>query len=103
MSAGATLALLLRIKWQFMLRKNNRDESMIHKSWQKVLKDTWVKLEKGDYDWAHLANAYWPERVREKCKTDKSLAIAHGLEDLYVEPEATHKKTSSKKKTGGEI
>jgi len=59
-----------------------------HKPRQKVLKDTWAKLEKGDYDWAHLAMAYWPERVREKCKTDKSLAIAHGLEDLYVEPEA---------------
>ena len=29
---------------------------------------------------------YWPERVREKCKTDKSLAIAHGLEALFVEP-----------------
>ncbi|MEF8761226.1 MAG: AAA family ATPase [Candidatus Accumulibacter sp. UW25] len=24
---------------------------------------------------------YWPDRVREKCKTDKSLAIAHDLED----------------------
>ena len=56
-----------------------------HKPWQKVLKDTWAKLEKGDYDWAHLAMAYWPDRVREKCKTDKSLAIAHGLEELYVE------------------
>lgn len=73
-----------------------------HKPWQKVLKDTWTKLEKGDYDWAHLAMAYWPERVREKCKTDKSLAIAHGLEDLYVEPEAAPKKTRGKKKVGGE-
>ena len=63
-----------------------------HKPWQKVLKDTWVKLEKGDYDWAHLAMNYWPERVREKCKTDKSLAIAHGLEDLYVEPGAKQRK-----------
>lgn len=54
-----------------------------YKPWQKVLKDTWTKLEKGDYDWAHLAMAYWPERVREKCKTDKSLAIAHDLEQLY--------------------
>ena len=45
-----------------------------------MLKDTWAKLEKGDYDWAHLAMAYWPDRVREKCKTDKSLAIAHDLE-----------------------
>jgi hypothetical protein len=69
-----------------------------HKAWQKVLKDTWTKLEKGDYDWAHLAMAYWPERVREKCKADKSLAIAHGLEDLYVEPEAAPKKTRGKKK-----
>ena len=57
-----------------------------------MLNNTWVKLEKGDYDWAHLAMNYWPERAREKCKTDKSLAIAHGLEDLYVEPEAKPKK-----------
>lgn len=71
-----------------------------HKAWQKVLKDTWTKLEKGDYDWAHLAMAYWPDRVREKCKTDKSLAIAHGLEDLYVEPEVAPKKTRGKKKAG---
>ena len=69
-----------------------------HKAWQKVLKDTWTKLEKGDYDWAHLAMTYWPERVREKCKTDKSLAIAHGLEDLYIQPEAAPKKTRGKKK-----
>lgn len=69
-----------------------------HNPWQKVLKDTWIKLEKGDYDWAHLAMNYWPERVREKCKTDKSLAIAHGLESLYVEPEVAPKKTRSKKK-----
>lgn len=58
-----------------------------HKPWQTVLKDTWAKLSKGDHDWAHLAMAYWPARVREKCKTDKSLAIAHDLEALYVAPE----------------
>lgn len=67
-----------------------------HKPWQKVLKDTWTKLEKGDYDWAHLAMAYWPDRVREKCKTNKSLAIAHNLEDLYVEPEGAPKKKKGK-------
>lgn len=72
-----------------------------HKPWQKVLKDTWANLEKGDYDWTHLAMNYWPERVREKCKTDKSLAIAHGLEELYEEPEAKPKKTR-KKKAGGD-
>ncbi|MEW8419742.1 MAG: hypothetical protein AB2690_21170 [Candidatus Thiodiazotropha endolucinida] len=57
-----------------------------HKPWQKVLKDTWKKLEKGDYDWAHLSMNYWPDRVREKCRVDKSMAIAHGLEDLYEGP-----------------
>ena len=64
-----------------------------HKPWQNKLKETWELLERGDYDWAHLAYSIWPERVREKCKTDKSLAIAHGLETLYVEP-----KTGTKKK-----
>jgi len=71
-----------------------------HKPWQKVLKETWEKLSKGDYDWAHLAMSYWPERVREKCKTDKSLAIAHGLEDLYSEPAAKPKKTRAGKAIG---
>ncbi|NKL94167.1 type II restriction endonuclease subunit M [Rhizobium leguminosarum bv. viciae] len=67
------------------------------KPWQKILRDTWAKLEKGNYDWSHLAMAYWPDRVREKCKTDKSLAIAHHLEHLYVEPEP---KSGSKGKAG---
>ncbi|MBF0236035.1 MAG: hypothetical protein HQK65_23825, partial [Desulfamplus sp.] len=44
-----------------------------HKPWQKKLKETWEKLEKGEYDWAHLAYSIWPERVTEKCRTDKSL------------------------------
>ncbi len=71
-----------------------------HKPWQNLLKDTWTKLGKGDYDWAHLAMTYWPERVREKCKTDKSLAIAHGLEDLYVEPEPKPKKPRGRRAKG---
>lgn len=71
-----------------------------HKPWQQVLKDTWAKLEKGDYDWSHLAMNYWPDRVREKCMSDKSLAIAHGLEHLFVEPEAKPKKTRGRKKAG---
>lgn len=73
-----------------------------HKPWQKVLKETWAKLEKGDYDWAHLAMNYWPERVREKCKHDKSLAIAHRLEELYVEPPAAPKKARGRKMAGVE-
>ena len=56
-----------------------------HKPWRKVLKETWSELEKGRYDWAKLAMHYWPERVRQKCKSDKSLAIAHGLAEFNPE------------------
>jgi len=49
--------------------------------WQKKCKECWEKLVKGDYDWAHLAFHLWPERVIRKCTTDRSLAIAHGLEE----------------------
>ena len=61
-------------------------------AWQKTLKDTWKKLEKGDYDWAHLSYSIWPERVKDKCIKDKSLAIAHGLEEVYIEPPAKAKR-----------
>ena len=54
-----------------------------HKAWQKECKKVWDKLCKGDYDWAHLAMHLWPERVVPKCSTDRSLAIAHGLEDSF--------------------
>ncbi|MCP4888318.1 MAG: hypothetical protein GY904_17100 [Planctomycetaceae bacterium] len=56
-----------------------------NKSWQKECKKVWDKLVKGDYDWAHLAMHLWPERVVPKCVTDASLAIAHGLEDVFWE------------------
>jgi hypothetical protein len=56
-----------------------------HKPWQKVLKDTWIKLEKGDYDWAHLALNYWPDRVLHKCHEDRSLASAHDVEEQFWE------------------
>jgi len=52
------------------------------RSWAKDTEDCWKKLEKGDYDWAHLAYTVWPERVRNACMKDRSIAIAHGLEDL---------------------
>jgi hypothetical protein len=59
-----------------------------HKAWQKKLKQTWEKLEEGEYDWAHLAFSTWPERVLKKCHEDRSLAIAHDVEtDLWHEVE----------------
>lgn len=73
-----------------------------YQPWQLILKDTWTKLEAGEYDWAYLAMNYWPERVREKSKNDKSLAIAHGLEQFYVEPAALSKKTRGRKRVGGD-
>jgi len=71
--------------------------------WQKDLKACWQELGKGDYDWAHLAYTLRPDHVREKCKTDRSLAIAHGLEEL-CELKAPGKKVkkAKKKKDGPE-
>jgi hypothetical protein len=54
-----------------------------HKAWQKELKATWDALCEGALDWAHLAMHLWPERVVPKCATDRSLAIAHELEDVF--------------------
>jgi hypothetical protein len=54
-----------------------------HKPWQKELKAGWDGLLAGKFDWAHLAMHLWPERVVPKCATDRSLAIAHGLEDVF--------------------
>ena len=48
-------------------------------SWQAEPKKCWEALERGDYDWAHQAMDHRPEQVREKCKTNRSYAIAHGL------------------------
>jgi Eco57I restriction-modification methylase len=42
-------------------------------------KKAWQELEEEKYDWAHQAMDHWPGRVKEKCKTNKSFAIAHGL------------------------
>jgi hypothetical protein len=65
--------------------------------WRKTLEQTWKELDRGDYDWAHLAHTLHPARVREKCKTDRSLAIAHGLEDLcQIQAPAPKKKRGKK-------
>ena len=59
-----------------------------HKPWQKKLKETWKKLEEGDYDWSHLAYSIWPDRVIRASHKDRSYAIAHDLEsDLWEEIE----------------
>jgi hypothetical protein len=54
-----------------------------NKAWQKECKQVWDKLADGEYDWAHLAMHLWPERVVPKCAKDRSLAIAHGLDEVF--------------------
>ncbi len=54
-----------------------------NRTWQKELRATWASLCEGDYDWSRLAMRLWPERVVSKCGTDRSLAIAHDLEDVF--------------------
>lgn len=54
---------------------------------RKELEGCWKELARGDYDWAHLAMAMWPERVLKACGADRSIAIAHHREDLCP-PEA---------------
>jgi hypothetical protein len=65
--------------------------------WRKDLQECWKKLETGDYDWAHLAYSIWPDRVREVCKHDRSIAIAHDLESLCELAAEPPKKKRSKK------
>jgi len=65
-----------------------------HTRWRKSTEDCWKKLEKGDYDWAHLAYSIWPDRVANKCKKELSMAIAHGLEDICeIKPKETKPRT----------
>jgi hypothetical protein len=45
------------------------------KKWWKELASAQGKK---DYDWSHLAARYFPTRVRTKCQSDPSLAVAHG-------------------------
>ncbi len=52
------------------------------KKWRDTLKKTWDELEEGEYDWAHLALSIWPDRVVRTAHKDRSIAIAHSLEDV---------------------
>ena len=54
-----------------------------HRAWQRELKSAWDALCSGKYDWAQLAMHLWPERVVPKCAADRSLAIAHDLEEVF--------------------
>lgn len=54
-----------------------------NRPWQTALRKCWEELKTGKHEWTHLAHAIWPDRVLRVCRKDKSVAIAHGLEDVY--------------------
>jgi hypothetical protein len=67
-----------------------------HAGFRAKLESCWRELARGDYDWSHLAMSMWPERVVAACKQDRSIAIAHGREDLC--PSEPPKATRGRKK-----
>jgi hypothetical protein len=72
--------------------------------WHAGLKACWEELEAGEYDWAHLAHSIWPQRVKKACETDRSIAIAHGLEHLCkVEPPKPKKKRAKTKNAAEQL
>jgi hypothetical protein len=71
-----------------------------HRESRAKAETTWKELCDGDLNWSRLAMRLWPERVVPKCAKDRSLAIAHGLENTFwVEGDNgkwTARKTSTK-------
>jgi hypothetical protein len=92
---GEIQAMYDEIRRVVALWKPNLDDGVIinaaplwrlfphYKPWQKECRATWDALCQGDYDWSHLAMHVWPDRVVPKCASDRSLAIAHGLEEVF--------------------
>jgi hypothetical protein len=75
-----------------------------HTKWKKSTEACWKKLEKGEYDWAHLAYSIWPDRVRKKCVKDLSMAIAHSLEDICeIKPKEKKEKTTKEIKASSQL
>jgi hypothetical protein len=59
-----------------------------HRAWQKECRKKWTELADGKYDWAGWAMHLWPERTVLSCASDRSIAIAHGVEaELWEDDE----------------
>ena len=67
-----------------------------HRGWHQECAENWKDLQKGEYDWSHLAMSMFPARVTQKAKKDWCLALTHGLEHL-CENKPKEKKTRKKK------
>ena len=62
-----------------------------HRVWQNGCKSKWGELAQGKYDWSGWAMRLWPERALKACAKDRSVAIAHGLEDTLWETDDDQK------------
>lgn len=67
-----------------------------HRGWKQECTANWEDLQKGEYDWSHLAMSMFPARVIQKAKKDWCLALTHGLEHL-CENKPKEKKPRKKK------
>lgn len=67
-----------------------------HRGWKQECTENWEDLQKGEYDWSHLAMSMFPARVTQKAKKDWCLALTHGLEHL-CENKPKEKKARKKK------
>ena len=68
---------------------------IVHRGWKQECTENWADLQKGEYDWSHLAMSMFPARVTQKAKKDWCLALTHGLEHL-CENKPKEKKTKKK-------
>jgi hypothetical protein len=62
-----------------------------HDGWRNSSRQTWMELVEHGHGWSHMAMRLWPEHTVPKCAEDRSLAIAHGLEDVFWEEGADGK------------
>ena len=69
--------------------------------WRMECEKNMELLEKGDYDWSHLAMSMYPARVTQKAKKDWCMALTHGLEHI-CENKPKEKKARKKKGEGNE-
>jgi len=67
-----------------------------HRGWNTECAANIEELQKGEYDWSHLAMSMFPSRVTQKAKKDWCMALTHGLEHL-CENKPKEKKPRKKK------
>lgn len=67
-----------------------------HRGWNTECAANLEELQKGEYDWSHLAMSMFPSRVTQKAKKDWCMALTHGLKHL-CENKPKEKKPRKKK------